>query len=351
MTDCPTQKSLLPEHSDASRPLLELHDIQVRFRVRKGFMAPAQIIRAVNGVSLTLHKGETLGLVGESGCGKSTLAKIAAGLISPDSGNIILHEDSGTPRAMTGIVPGAIQMVFQDPFSSLNPRLTIGTSIREPLDVMGGLSKNERNKRVHEVLSLVGLRPEHANRYPHQFSGGQRQRIVIARALVRRPKIIICDEPVSALDASVQAQVLNLLKDLQSSFGLAMLFISHDLGVVGHMSDRVAVMYLGRIVEIADTRELFSNPAHPYTKVLLDAVPTGIPGTRGKAAISGDPPSPLNPPLGCAFHPRCPYADNVCGSDAPSLYPIETRHDVACFHPLLIPRNVANHKEEPGPQT
>lgn len=334
MTGCHARKPPLPESPGQKKPILELQDIRVRFTARKGFFSPAQSVCAVNDVSLTLHEGETLGLVGESGCGKSTLAKAAAGLLIPDSGKVILRGDDGEPRTVTGVMPGAIQMVFQDPFSSLNPRLTIGTSIREPLDVMGGLSKKERKERVFEVLSLVGLRPEHADRYPHQFSGGQRQRIVIARALARRPKVIICDEPVSALDASVQAQVLNLLKDLQQAFGLALLFISHDLGVVGHMSDSIAVMYLGRIVEKADTDTLFAGPAHPYTRVLLDAVPSGVPGARGKSSVTGDPPSPLDPPPGCAFHPRCRYADGICGLERPEPRLVAARHEAACFHPL-----------------
>ena len=326
----------LPEQTGTPNPVLELRDIRVRFTARKGFLAPAQTVYAVNGVSLTLHKGETLGLVGESGCGKSTLAKAAAGLIRPDSGRVLLYEKDKDPRTVTGVMPGAIQMVFQDPFSALNPRRSIGASIREPLDVMGGLSRSERTERVHEALSLVGLAPEHAKRYPHQFSGGQRQRIVIARALIRRPKVLICDEPVSALDASVQAQVLNLLKDLQQAFGLAMLFISHDLGVVGHMSDRIAVMYLGRIVEKADARALFAHTAHPYARALLDAVPTGAPGRRKIAAAApGDPPSPLEPPPGCAFHPRCAHADHACRTNCPALQAIAPRHDVACFHPLV----------------
>lgn len=334
MNGCHNRGTPLPESMDKKKPILELHDIQVRFSARRSFLSPAQTVYAVNGVSLNLHEGETLGLVGESGCGKSTLAKAAAGLITPDSGRVILHEDNGKSTLVTGVMPGMIQMVFQDPFSSLNPRLTIGTSIREPLDVTGGLSGKERTARVHEALSLVGLRPEHANRYPHQFSGGQRQRIVIARALVQRPKVIICDEPVSALDASVQAQVLNLLKDLQQTFGLALLFISHDLGVVGHMSDRIAVMYLGRIVEKADVCTLFAHPAHPYAQALLEAVPTGVPGIHGKAGLLGDPPNPLTPPSGCAFHPRCRYADSICRADRPALHFVALHHETACFHPL-----------------
>ena len=334
--------------------LLEVKNLKKYYPVRKGLLKRTVAhVKAVDGVSFDIYKGETLGLVGESGCGKTTVGKLILRLQKVDGGQILFEG-----RDLLGITRSElrerrcdIQIIFQDPYGSLNPKMTVYDILSEGIRKYKLLPNDRIDARVSELLELVGLHRYDAQKYPHEFSGGQRQRIAVARALSFNPKLIVCDEPVSALDASVPAQVLNLLQDLQSSFGLAMLFISHDLGVVGHMSDRVAVMYLGRIVEIADTRELFSNPAHPYTKVLLDAVPTGIPGTRGKAAISGDPPSPLNPPLGCAFHPRCPYADNVCGSDAPSLYPIETRHDVACFHPLLIPRNVANHKEEPGPQT
>lgn len=285
-----------------------------------------QQLRAVADLSLALFPGETLGLVGESGCGKSTLARMAVGLLPPSAGEILLQGQplgSGPGKANT-----AVQMVFQDPFSSLNPRLSIGKSIREPLDVIGRFSPAERRSIVAEMLELVGLLPEHARRYPHEFSGGQRQRAVVARALISRPGLVVCDEPVSSLDASVQAQVLNLLKNLQDRLNPSYLFISHDLSVVGHMSDRIAVMYLGRIVESAGTDDLFSRPLHPYTQALLDAIPGA--GGRGPGPLRGDPASPLHPPTGCAFHPRCPRAMPCCAEKRPELETLDGRA-VACW--------------------
>lgn len=317
-----------------THPVLELSHISVEFSARRTFFSPPQVIHAVTDVSMTIHEGETLGLVGESGCGKSTLGKVAAGLLRPTSGHVEVYDEEGRKKTVTGVLPGTVQMVFQDPFSSLNPRLKIGASIEEPLAVMGGLSRSERKRRVLETLSLVGLRPEHADRYPHQFSGGQRQRIVIARALVRRPRLIVCDEPVSALDSSVQAQVLNLLKDIEKSFGVALFFISHDLGVVGYMCSRVAVMYLGRIVERAPVEALFARPAHPYTRALLEAAPGADPNRTKSSPLAGDPPSPFNPPAGCAFHPRCPLATPECARALPPDREVAKAHTVACFHPL-----------------
>ncbi len=304
--------------------LLELRDISRYFQVRQGLFGKTRLLWAVAGLSLSLAAGETLGLVGESGCGKSTVAKIAAGLLAPSSGEVFLEgeplsEKSGSGHA--GRLP--VHMVFQDPFSSLNPRLTIGRSIREPLDIEGELNLAARNERVAEMLYLVGLLPEHAGRYPHEFSGGQRQRAVVARALISRPKLVICDEPVSSLDASVQAQALNLLKNLQDRFSPAYLFISHDLSVVGHMSDRIAVMYLGRIVELSPARDLFNAPLHPYTQALLAAVPGRGDGQSG--LVKGDPASPLDPPSGCAFHPRCPKAMPCCRAQRPELLPVDGR--------------------------
>ena len=294
-------------------PLLQVEHVSRVFSARQGLFGKADV-RAVSDVSFSLFSGETLGLVGESGCGKSTLARMAVGLLSPTEGTIQLHGRPLTDPENAG----RLQMIFQDPFSSLNPRLRVGTSIGEPLRA-AGLSAEEQQSRVLAMLERVGLRPEHAQRYPHEFSGGQRQRIAIARALVARPELVVCDEAVSALDASVQAQVLNLLQDAQESFGLTYLFISHALSVVGHMSDRIAVMYLGRIVELAPRAELLETALHPYTRALLAAAPRREPGVRVRPALPGEMPSPFAPPAGCAFHPRCPYALPVCGQTLPEL--------------------------------
>ena len=327
--DAPDRKQ--PEFAapESARHILELRGISRYFQVRQGLLGKTRRLWAVADVSLDLEAGETLGLVGESGCGKSTLAKIAAGLLPPSAGEVRLAGaplyDADKPNR-TG--KPSVHMVFQDPFSSLNPRLTIGRSIREPLDIAGGLSPVQRRERVLEMLQLVGLLPEHADRYPHEFSGGQRQRAVVARALINRPKLVICDEPVSSLDASVQAQALNLLKSLQERFSPAYLFISHDLSVVGHMSDRIAVMYLGRIVELCAAQALFDAPLHPYTQALLSAVPGAGAGETGQgkdALVKGDPASPLDPPPGCAFHPRCPKAMPCCRAQQPDLLPANGR--------------------------
>lgn len=321
-----------------TEPLLELREVRRSFVVRSGVLGRARgEVHAVAGVSLVVGRGETLGLVGESGCGKSTLGRMAVGLLPPDSGEILL---AGRPvgtagrkdtAAATGGVRGRLQMVFQDPFSSLNPRLRIGASVGEPL-LAEGLSRSGRRERVAAMLEQVGLDPACARRYPHEFSGGQRQRIAIARALVTRPDLVVCDEAVSALDASVQAQVLNLLKDVQERFTLSYLFISHDLGVVGYMSDRVAVMYLGRIVEQAPCAVLFHEAAHPYTQALLDAAPSlRRRKSRGQHPFpAGEPPSPFAPPPGCAFHPRCSRAAARCREEVPSLREIRPGHLVAC---------------------
>ena len=301
--------------------LLELRGVSRYFQVRQGLFGATRQLWAVADVSLSLDAGETLGLVGESGCGKSTVAKMAAGLLAPSSGEVFLDGVSLTDGRVAD--RPSVHMVFQDPFSSLNPRLTIGRSIREPLDIAGRLSLAERKERVAEMLRLVGLLPEHAGRYPHEFSGGQRQRAVVARALINRPKLVICDEPVSSLDASVQAQALNLLKNLQERFSPAYLFISHDLSVVGHMSDRIAVMYLGRLVELSSAQDLFSAPLHPYTQALLAAVPGAE--RREGGLVKGDPASPLAPPPGCAFHPRCPKAMPCCRARRPELLPVNGR--------------------------
>ncbi len=320
--------------------LLELKGVSRNFAVRRGMFDPRPAsVKAVNDANLALMPGETLGLVGESGCGKSTLARMAVGLLAPSSGEILL---SG--RRLMDWTPleraSRIQMVFQDPFSSLDPRQTVGASIAEPLMLTSRasgktLSRQELRDSVCEILAKVGLQAGHFDRYPHEFSGGQRQRVAVARALIAHPDILVCDEPVSALDASVQAQALNLLKDMQESMGLSYLFISHDLGVIGFMSDRVAVMYLGRIVEQASGTELFAHAAHPYTAALLAAAPSRDPSRRGeRKPLAGEMPSPLSPPPGCAFHPRCPHAKPLCREAEPPLTEVGPGHTVRCHFPL-----------------
>lgn len=299
------------------RPLLELRHVTRTFVVRRGWAAEHAHIFAVNGVSLHLTAGETLGLVGESGCGKSTLGRIAVGLLPPSAGQVLT---AGRPLYEKGVartVVGRLQMIFQDPFSSLNPRLSIGASIAEPLTVRG-MPAHERRAAVADMLEMVGLAPAQAGRFPHEFSGGQRQRIAVARALITRPDVVVCDEPVSALDASVQAQVLNLLRDMQERFRPAYLFISHDLAVVGFLCARIAVMYLGSIVEEAPREALFERAAHPYTQALLASMPSHDPEARHTATLlAGELPSSLAPPPGCAFHPRCPKVMDICRKESP----------------------------------
>ena len=295
--------------------LLRISDLWRTFRVRRGLFAPPSLLHAVQGVSLELHKGESLGLVGESGCGKSTLARMLVGLLAPSSGSM---EFDGLPVWDRTALSGRLQMVFQDPFSSLNPRMRVGVAVGEPLAVRG-VAGAQRRERVEESLRLVGLTAEQARLFPHEFSGGQRQRIAVARALITRPDVLVCDEPVSALDASVQAQVLNLLREVQERFGLALLFISHALAVVAFMCARIAVMYLGRIVELAGRDALFQQAAHPYSQALIEAMPSHS-RTRGlPPVLRGEPPSPLHPPAGCAFHPRCSRAMPVCSEKMPEL--------------------------------
>lgn len=320
----------------AERPILELAGLSRRYESRLGFFSGAtRTVAAVDGVDLVIRPGETLGLVGESGCGKSTLARLAVGLEPPTSGTVRVDglDPWAGDRAARKRLPLLVQMVFQDPFASLNPRLPIGWSVAEGMRAMGLGSRRERRERVLELLSQVGLLPEHAGRFPHQFSGGQRQRVAVARALALSPRLIVCDEPVSALDVSVQAQVVNLLADLKARLGLAYLFISHDLAVVGHLSDTVAVMYLGRIVELAPVRELYEEPLHPYTRALLDAVPRLDPGRRRPAVLPGEAPDPAAPPPGCPFHPRCDRAVAACGADAPPLAEASPGHFVRCARP------------------
>ena len=320
-----------------SEVLLEVENLVKHFTVGGGMFAGAPaLVRAVDGVSFSIKRGETLGLVGESGCGKTTTGRCILQLEKPTSGRILFEGidlvslDAAALRAARR----RIQVIFQDPYASLNPRMTVGQMLAEPLEVHAIVNEAAaRQDRVSELLSQVGLLPQHAHRYPHQLSGGQRQRVGIARALAMEPALIICDEPVSALDVSIQAQIINLLEDLQSRLGLTYLFIAHDLSVVRHISDRVAVMYLGRIVEITDRTALYEDPRHPYTRALLSAVPIPDPkleAGRERVVLRGEVPSPLNPPSGCHFNPRCPMAEDRCGAEIPALREIRDGHWSAC---------------------
>jgi peptide/nickel transport system ATP-binding protein/oligopeptide transport system ATP-binding protein len=315
--------------------LLEVSNLVKHYPVRSGILRrKVGTVHAVDGVSFTVGVGETLGLVGESGCGKSTVARSILRLVEPTSGSIALNGLDITHLGKSELRRHrrSMQIIFQDPFASLNPRMTAGDIVGEPLSVHGMAMGNEKRKRVAELFEQVGLRPDQMHNYPHQFSGGQRQRICIARALSLGPSLIVCDEPVSALDVSIQAQVINLLIDLQRKHEFSYLFIAHDLAVVAHISHRVAVMYLGRIVELAEKRELFANPRHPYTQALLASVPVANPKTkRLKALIEGDVPSPINPPSGCAFHTRCRYVMDRCRIETPKLTETGSQHKVACF--------------------
>ena len=325
----------MPDPSSHDAPLIDARSIVKHYPILGGvWMKQTGSVKAVDGVSLTIAAGETLGLVGESGCGKTTFGRVILRLEEPTSGEIFFQGKSilGNSRNEMQALRREMQIIFQDPFSSLNPRKTVGQIIGEPLLVHGVGSLQERDRRVLELMEVVGLRKEHMRRYPHQFSGGQRQRIGVARALALNPKLVVCDEAVSALDVSIQAQVINLLKDLQQEFGLTYLFISHDLGVVEHVSDRVAVMYLGKIVEIAPSKDLYLEPLHPYTQALLSAVPIPDPSLQrpGRIILKGDVPSPIDPPPGCRFHPRCNYAEGLCSEKEPPLSEIRERHWAAC---------------------
>ena len=314
-------------------PLLRVENLVKHFPIRKGFFSRASgAVRAVDGVSFEVAVGETLALVGESGCGKSTTGRLVLRLLEPTSGKVRFDGEDivALPEAAMRRNRRAMQIIFQDPFASLNPRMTVAQTIEEPL-ALHGLAEGRRAERVGEILRLVGLAPEHARRYPHEFSGGQRQRIGIARALAVEPRLIVCDEPVSALDVSIQAQVVNLLTDLQKRFGLSYIFIAHDLAVVKFIATRIAVMYLGRIVEYADKRALFDGPRHPYTQALLSSIPIPQPSAkRRRILLEGDVPTPADPPSGCRFRTRCPHARPRCADETPPLEATADGHAVAC---------------------
>ena len=334
-----TQSKLIANTLMYPERLLDVKELKKYFPIRKGFFkSVVGQVRSVDGVTFHLNQGETLGLVGESGCGKTTTSRCLLRAINPTSGEIHYRQADGQLVDVTKLASDELrplrremQMIFQDPFASLNPRMNLLDLVGEPLLVNGIANRKERSDRVADLLRLVGLRPEYMRRFPHAFSGGQRQRIVIARALALNPRLVVADEPVSALDVSVQAQVLNLLLDLQEQLKLTYLFVAHDLSVVRHISDRVAVMYVGRIVEMSPTDELFLAPKHPYTAALLSAVPVADPRIRSKMQpLEGDVPSPSNPPSGCYFHPRCPFATDLCRQQAPDLEEVRPNHFVAC---------------------
>lgn len=316
-------------------PLLEIRNLQKNFLVKKTFKRADRVyLKAVDGVDLTMEKGETVGLVGESGCGKSTLGRTILKLHSVSGGQIFYNGTEITNYSVDQMMPyrKKMQLIFQDPFASLNPRKTVFQSVKSPLDIAGELDREQKKQKVIQMLDVVGMGEKYLNKYPHEMSGGQRQRIVIARALINNPELVVCDEPVSALDVSVRSQVLNLIKDLQEQMNLAYLFISHDLSVVQYICDKVAVMYLGKIVEIADKQELFARPLHPYTKALLSAIPVpDIHRKKDEIILEGEVPSPLHPPKGCRFHARCPYATERCSQEMPQLQDVDGKRKVACL--------------------
>ncbi|WP_035845927.1 ABC transporter ATP-binding protein [Kitasatospora azatica] len=339
MTDLQKTDIPAPAPSPEREPLLRVTDLQRHFPLRSGLLRrSSSAVRAVDGISFSVLPGETLGVVGESGCGKSTMGRLVTRLDEPTGGTVefegrdITHLSTGAMRPLRK----DIQIIFQDPYSSLNPRHTVGTIVGAPFRLQKVATEHGVKRAVQDLLELCGLNPEHYNRYPHEFSGGQRQRIGIARALALKPKMVVADEPVSALDVSIQAQVVNLLDDLQRELGLTYLIIAHDLSVVRHVSDRVAVMYLGKIVEIADRESLYARPAHPYTTALLSAVPVPDPRRkerRERILLTGDVPSPINPPSGCRFRTRCWKAQDICASEEPPLVALRAGHQAACHFP------------------
>ncbi|HEV7935794.1 MAG TPA: dipeptide ABC transporter ATP-binding protein [Actinomadura sp.] len=332
-----------PYQERSGDTLLEVTDLQKHFPVKGGLLRrQVAAVKAVDGISFSVRKGETLGVVGESGCGKSTTGRMIMRLLEPSAGRIVFEGQDITHMKQREIRPlrRDIQMIFQDPYSSLNPRQTVGAIVSAPFKLQKIKTEHGTKKAVQELLELVGLNPEHYNRYPHEFSGGQRQRIGVARTLALRPKLIVADEPVSALDVSIQAQVINLLEDLQDEFGLTYMVIAHDLSVVRHIADRVAVMYLGKIVEVADRNSLYEAPMHPYTNALMSAVPIPDPAKRkgrDRIRLQGDVPSPLNPPPACRFHTRCWKAQEICRTVEPPLVELRTGHQAACHFPENAP--------------
>jgi oligopeptide transport system ATP-binding protein len=328
----------MPATTPTSAPILELRDVKTHFPISQGFLFKRHVgtVKAVDGVTLNVARGEVLGLVGESGCGKSTLARTIMQLVPTTGGTVVLEGKNLTTSNTADVLTARrdLQMVFQDPYASLNPRMTVFDTLAEPLLVYRVCKPADIQARVAALMSTVGLAPRFMQKYPHEFSGGQRQRIAIARALALEPKVIIADEPVSALDVSIQAQILNLLAELVRKMNLSLLFIAHDLSVVKHVSDRIAVMYLGKIVELGPAVDVIERPRHPYTRALVSAIPTPNPDierTRQRIVLAGDPPSPINPPAGCAFHPRCPYAQEKCKAAVPPLLQDGPAREVACI--------------------
>jgi oligopeptide/dipeptide ABC transporter ATP-binding protein len=338
----PGQAPVAPAVGNGGGPLVEVDHLKIFFPIKQGILVEREVARvhAVNDVTLSIGEGETLGLVGESGCGKTTMSRAIMRLIDATDGSIRFRGQDVTSAGRRQMAPlrSEMQMVFQDPFASLNPRKRVGQIIGMPLK-LHGTARGDVDAKVGELLGRVGLEPEHMNRFPHEFSGGQRQRIGVARALALEPRLIVLDEPVSALDVSVQAQIINLLDDLQDEFRLTYLFVAHDLSVVRHVSNRIAVMYLGKLMEVSPAEDLYRNPVHPYTAALLSAIPIPDPREnrrRERVVVSGEPPNPINPPPGCVFHPRCPRATDVCRTVEPPLARYPNGHIAACHHPLNV---------------